>query len=112
LVQIHCSFPALCAHDFLASTCVTSSSSAQAGASEVDPNDFCGVTWLEGKRQWQAALHHQGRTIDMGLFPTPQEAAAACDAAALVTEGHHPRNFPTQVSLMMMRKVSSIVNCG
>ena len=73
------------------------SSPAQVGAPQLGSNSLCGVSWLEDQELWQAALHHEGSSIDMGHFVTQEEAACAYDAAALVIGGDHPLNFPSQV---------------
>ncbi|KAL0034809.1 hypothetical protein WJX77_008202 [Trebouxia sp. C0004] len=66
------------------------------GAPQLGSDSLSGVSWLEDQGLWQAALYHEGSTIDRGTFETPDEAACAYDAAALVIGADHPLNFPSQ----------------
>jgi hypothetical protein len=48
---------------------------------------FKGVTWHKSNKKWVAQIKVASRKKHIGLYPTPQEAALAYDAAALAIHG-------------------------
>ena len=70
-----------------------SQNGANRGAPSNNTSGFKGVTRFRLK--WMAKIQVHGRTIHLGLFATPQEAARAYDTAALEHFGEYARpNFP------------------
>lgn len=60
---------------------------------------FKGVYWHSLKRYWWSQIQVDGKSICLGLFPTPEAGARAYDEAALRYHGEHARlNFPRQAA--------------
>lgn len=53
---------------------------------------FKGVYWLSATRSWRAKIRHNGRSIHLGLFDTPEAAHRAYDRAARSFYGEFARS--------------------
>jgi hypothetical protein len=52
---------------------------------------FKGVSWEESRQKWRASLHAAGKSMFLGYFIDPVEAAQAYDAAATAQNGEFAR---------------------
>lgn len=57
------------------------------GISPRNTSGFLGVTWSKKAKRWQAGYKLAGRTITIGYFDDPREAARARDRAVLASRG-------------------------
>lgn len=57
-------------------------------AAGVGRSGLRGVVWDRSRQKWAARLTHNYRTVNLGRFDTPEEAAAAVRAARLTTFTH------------------------
>lgn len=65
------------------------------GTQKNNTSGFKGVSWSKDKRKWQAAITVNGRSINLGRHPAPEDAARAYDDAAREYFGDFARlNFP------------------
>merc|ERR1719433_676109 len=57
---------------------------------------FHGVSWHEGRGQWQAHVANpvSGKPVSLGVYGSELDAAKAFDRAVLVLEQDKPANFP------------------
>jgi hypothetical protein len=56
---------------------------------------YRGVSWCQRKKTWRVTFHHGGRSISVGSFHDPIDAARAYDAKARELKGEHAFvNFP------------------
>ncbi len=51
---------------------------------------YVGVVWHKAAGKWMARIHHYGKGVYLGLYPTPQDAAAVVNAAYARTFPHVP----------------------
>jgi len=60
---------------------------------------FKGVYWYPNRQRWRARITVQRKVQSLGYYATPEEAARAYDAAALIAFGEYARlNFPKEQS--------------
>jgi hypothetical protein len=66
------------------------------GKRKDNTSGFKGVFWHKATQKWQANIRVDYRTLHLGLFPTPELAAQAYDAAVIE---HHKEFAVTNASL-------------
>jgi hypothetical protein len=59
----------------------------RSGLARHNSSGFAGVCFHHGARRWRAYLTIDHKQIHLGLFDTPEEAAKARDAAAMIHHG-------------------------
>jgi hypothetical protein len=52
---------------------------------------YKGVSWNKQKKRWVAGIRVEGKSVFLGYFGTPEEAAAAYDAAAIDLFGEYAK---------------------
>lgn len=67
---------------------------------------YKGVSWVQQKRLWHAAIGVNGQVFPLGRFPSETEAAMAYDAAAAQKHGEFAcLNFPGGVTPALLEQV-------
>ena len=75
--------------------CGQSQNNANARRRIDNTSGYRGVSWSKANRGWGAWASDRGKTINLGTFATPEEAARSYDEDAIVRYGSFSRlNFP------------------
>lgn len=64
---------------------------ANSGMNSRNTSGFKGVCWNKDRRKWVATISRNNKTVYLGLFKNPEDAASAYDAAAVSLRGHFAR---------------------
>ncbi len=64
---------------------------------------FKGVSYINSRRRWRAAIKHKGKSVSLGLFKSEEQAAAAYNHAALQYFGKDA--YQNQVKVSFVRRV-------
>ncbi len=68
---------------------------ANTGLRSDNTSGYKGVSWDRSRRCWYASIRNDGRSVALGGYPNPEDAARAYDVAALAAWGEFAYlNFP------------------
>lgn len=77
--------------------CTTSENTCNSGRRFDNKSGFKGVFWHKRLRKWAVVVTAHGKSIWVGSYKNPEEAAHAYDRAALENQGRFARtNFPKE----------------
>ena len=77
--------------------CTHAENQRNRGANKNNTSGYKGVHWSKTTKKWRAEIRHDNKSIHMGYFKTPEEAARAYDKKAKELHGEYAYlNFPDE----------------